>query len=85
MGGGPPKIYGLFATLWAPFGYKLYCGTKYVGYQDGILIMETTHMSIAQVDPPPCNSDIMGLLEERNIITIIPYNHYYREGGPPKV
>ena len=35
--------------------------------------------------PPPCNSGIIGISEAPNIIPIIPYNHYYWVGGPPKL
>ena len=37
------------------------------------------------MDPPNCNSGIMGIYEDPNIVTSIPYSHYYRVGGPPKV
>ena len=32
--------------------------------------------------PPPCNSGIIRIYEDPNIIRIIPYSHYYRVGGP---
>ena len=41
--------------------------------------------SSCEVDPPPCNSGIIGIYEDPNIVTSIPYSHYYRVGGPPKV
>ena len=36
-------------------------------------------------DPPPCNSGIIRIEEDPNIIPIIPYSHYYWVGGPPKI
>ena len=38
---------------------------------------------IPQEDPPPCNSGIIGILEDSNVVLSIPYSHYYRVGGPP--
>ena len=35
-------------------------------------------------DPPPCNSGIIGIKEDPNIILIIHYSHYYWVGGPLK-
>ena len=32
--------------------------------------------------PHPCNSGILRIQEDPNIITIIPYSHYYWVGGP---
>ena len=34
---------------------------------------------------PPCNSVIIGIQENPNIIFTIPYSHYYWVGGPPKI
>ena len=36
-------------------------------------------------DPPPCNSGIIRIYEDPNMIPIIPYSHYYWVGVPPKV
>ena len=41
-------------------------------------------MAYFRKDPPPCNSGIIRILEDPNIIPIIPYSHYYWVGGPPK-
>ena len=35
--------------------------------------------------PPPCNSGIIMIQEDPNIIPIIPYSHYYWVGGPPNI
>ena len=32
---------------------------------------------VPQEDPPPCNSGIVGIEEDPNIIPIIHYGHYY--------
>ena len=32
---------------------------------------------------PPCNSGIIGIQKDPNIILLIPYCHYYWVGGPP--
>ena len=37
----------------------------------------------ARWTPPPCNSGIIGIQEDPNIVTSIPYSRYYRVGGPP--
>ena len=42
-------------------------------------------MIIAQEDPLPCNSGILGINEDPNIVLIIPDSHYDRVGGPPKL
>ena len=34
-------------------------------------------------DLPPCNSGIVGMSEDPNIILSIPESHYYWVGGPP--
>ena len=56
---------------------------KYLSY------LNCRNISISEEDPPtpppPCNSGIIGIEEEPNIILTIPYSHYYRMGGPPKV
>ena len=36
-------------------------------------------------DPSPCNSGIMRIYEDPNIIPIIPFSHYYWVGGPPNI
>ena len=40
---------------------------------------------ISWVDPPPCNSGILGIYEDPNRILIIHNSHYYRVGGPPSI
>ena len=34
--------------------------------------------------PLPCNSGIIGIFSNPNIILTIPHSHYYRVGSPPK-
>ena len=38
-------------------------------------------LSLSLEDPPPCNSGIIRIQEDLNIIPIIPYGHYYWVGG----
>ena len=49
------------------------------------VMVETTEESFALGGPPPCNSDIIRIYEDPNIIPIIPYSHYYWVGGPPNI
>ena len=37
------------------------------------------------LEDTPCNGGIIGIQEDSNIVTTIPYSHYYRVGGPPKI
>ena len=48
------------------------------------ILQPKTNKSLSEDDPPPCNSGLLGTQEDPHIIlTIIPYGHYYRVGGPP--
>ena len=54
-------------------------------YADNQCMADKHFIVVAWEDPPPCNSGIIGIYEDPNMILIIPYSHYYRVGGPPKL
>ena len=49
-------------------------GNPYVGFGFRVYLLG---------GPPPCNSGIIGIQKDANIILSIPYIHYYRVEGVP--